>query len=205
MRIGIQQAVTLQAFEQVLSAVLCGDYSLQYAEELARLSTKGEARVKKIRSVINRLATGNPLLPYMKAHQAEVELAMQNANDKKMLFAAVTCATYPFAYQVLCVIGKYLHVQERVTTGLIKGKLAEVYGSVRTLEIALVAVMPMFVEAGLLIREKVGEYAMGGLGNCSDFARGLYKEAFLVNNPTYTRETMDETSPFFEFIRLNNN
>lgn len=201
MRIGIQQAVTMQAFEQMVSSVLCGDYSLQYAEQLARLSTKGEARVKKIRTVINRLATGNPLLPYMKAHQAEVEVAMKNTNDKKVLFAAVVCASYPFAYQTLCVIGKYLHVQDEVTTGLIKGKLSEVYGSVRTLEIALIAVLPMFVEAGLLVRKKVGVYTIGKVNNNTDFARGLYQEAFLVNNPTYTKETMDESNPFFEFIK----
>ena len=32
MRIGIQQAVTMAAYEQMLSAVLCGDYTLLYAE-----------------------------------------------------------------------------------------------------------------------------------------------------------------------------
>lgn len=200
MRIGIQQAVTMQVFEQMLSAVLCGDYTLQYAEELARLSTKGEARVKKIRTVINRLATGNPLLDYMKEHQAEVNLAMQNVNDRKMVFMAVVCATYPFAYHALGVIGKYLHVQEEITTGVIKGKLSEVYGSVRTLEIALIAVMPMFVEAGVIEKKKVGVYGLGKMSHYSEFAKGLYQEAFLVNNPTYTKETMDESNSFFEFI-----
>ena len=71
MRIGIQQAVTMAAFEQMLAAVLCGDYTLLYAEQLARVSTHGEARVMKIRTVINRLAKGNPLLPFMKEHEEE--------------------------------------------------------------------------------------------------------------------------------------
>ena len=44
MRIGIQQAVTMAAFEQMLAAVLCGDYTLLYAEQLARVSTHGDRK-----------------------------------------------------------------------------------------------------------------------------------------------------------------
>lgn len=201
MRIGIQQTVTLAAFEQMQSSILNGDYTLQYAEELARLSTKGEARVKKIRTVINRLATGNPLLPYMMEHQEKVKLNMQNVKDKKIIYMAVVCATYPFAFQALSIIGKYLHVQDEITTGLIKAKLSEIYGSVRTLEIGLLAIMPMLMEAGFIERKKTGVYMLGTICNYSEFAKTLYQKAFLVNNPSYTEETMDDSHPFFEFIR----
>lgn len=201
MRIGIQQAITMSVFEQMLMSVLCGDYTLQYAEELARLSTNGEARAKKIRTVINRLATGNPLLPYMQAHKEELMMAMQNENDKKVVFAASVCATFPFAYNALGIIGKYLHVQDEITTGLIKGKLSELYGSVRTLEIGMLAVMPMFQEVGFLERKKVGVYTLGKVSNYSTFAHHLYRKAFWVSNATYTEDMIDESNPFFEFIR----
>lgn len=201
MRIGIQQAVTMSVFEQMLMSVLCSDYTLQYAEELARLSTNGEARAKKIRSVINRLATGNPLLPYMQEYKEELMMAMQNENDKKVIFVASVCATFPFAYQALGIIGKYLHVQDEITTGLIKGKLSEVYGSVRTLEIGMLAVMHMFQEVGFLERKNVGVYTLGTISNYSNFAHGLYRKAFLVNNATYTEDMIDESNSFFEFIR----
>lgn len=201
MRIGIQQAITMSVFEQMLMSVLCGDYTLQYAEELARLSTNGEARAKKIRTVINRLATGNPLMPYMQEHKEEVMMAMQNENDKKMIFVASVCATFPFAYHTLGIIGKYLHVQDEISTGLIKGKLSEVYGSVRTLEIALNAVMPMLTEAGFLYRKKAGIYELGKVSNYSNFAHDLYRKAFLANNATYTEDMIDKSNPFFEFIR----
>jgi len=200
-RIGIQQAVTMVAFEQMLSSVLNGDYTLQYAEQLARLSTKGEARVKKIRTVINRMATCNPLLAYMKEQRQNVELAMKNSNDKKLVYMAVACATYPFAFQALSIMGKYLHVQDEITTGLVKTKLSEIYGSVRTLEIGLLAIMPMLMEAGFIERKKTGVYSLGNGCNYSEFAKTLYKKAFLVNNPSYTEETMDDSNSFFEFIR----
>lgn len=201
MRIGIQQAITMSVFEQMLMSVLCGDYTLQYAEELARLSTNGEARAKKIRTVINRLATGNPLMPYIQEHKEEVMMAMQNENDKKVIFVASVCATFPFAYHTLGIIGKYLHVQDEITTGLIKGKLSEVYGSVRTLEIALNAVMPMLTEAGFLYRKKAGIYELRKVSNYSNFAHDLYRKAFLANNAMYTEDMLDESNPFFEFIR----
>lgn len=201
MRIGIQQAVTMVTFEQMLSSVLNGDYTLQYAEELARLSTKGEARVKKIRTVINRLATGNLLLPYMNEHKHEVEMAMKNSNDMKLVYMAVVCATYPFAFHALSIIGKYLHVQDEITTGLVKAKLSEIYGSVRTLEIGLLAIMPMLIEAEFIDRKKIGVYSLGSGCNYSEFAKTLYQKAFLINNPSYTEETMDDSNPFFEFIR----
>ena len=200
-RIGIQQAVTMVAFEQMLSSVLNGDYTLQYAEQLAHLSTRGEARVKKIRTVINRMAICNPLLQYMKEHRQEVEMAMKNSNDKKLVYMAVACATYPFAFQALSIMGKYFHVQDEITTGLVKAKLSEIYGSVRTLEIGLLAIMPMLMEAGFIERKKTGVYSLGSGCNYSEFAKTLYKKAFLVNNPSYTEETMDDSNPFFEFIR----
>ena len=59
----------------------------------------------------------------------------------------------------------------------------------------------MLTEAGFLYRKKAGIYELGKVSNYSNFAYDLYRKAFLANNATYTEDMIDESNPFFEFIR----
>lgn len=45
----------------------------------------------------------------------------------------------------------------------------------------------------------MGFYSLGNVSHCSNFAIQLYRKAFLVNNSTYTEETLDVTNPFLSF------
>ena len=164
---------------------------------------KGENRIKKAVSVVNKLTIRNPLFGYLHEHADAVLAAMKNKHDRPLLFGAVICADYPFGFDTLSIMGKYFHVQQQVNTNLITQRMASKYGSNRSLPNALYCVLPMFIEAGLLNRPVAGIYEAIRQERYGDFALTLYRKAFVINNPTYTMDDDIDSNPFFEFIPRN--
>jgi hypothetical protein len=97
-------------------------------------------------------------------------------------------------------LGKYFHVQDIVTTDLIRQKMAEKYGSNRSLPNALYCILPMLIEAKLLERPESGVYKVLKVSKATEEAIDVYKQSFLLNNPTMTENDFIDTFPYFEFI-----
>ena len=201
--IGINQRIPIHILELALCAALQDDASSEYFSELVATEYKGENRIKKAVSVVNKLTIRNPLFGYLHEHADAVLAAMKNKHDRPLLFGAVICAAYPFGFDTLSIMGKYFHVQQQVNTTLITQRMASKYGSNRSLPNALYCVLPMFIEAGLLNRPVAGIYEAIRQERYSDFALILYRKAFVINNPTYTMDDDIDSNPFFEFITRN--
>ena len=201
--IGINQRIPIHILELALCAALQDEASSEYFSELAATEYKGENRIKKAVSVINKLTTRNPLFGYLHEHADAVLAAMKNKHDRPLLFGAVICAAYPFGFDTLSIMGKYFHVQQQVNTTLITQRMASKYGSNRSLPNALYCVLPMFIEAGLLNRPVAGIYEAIRQERYSDLALTLYRKAFVINNPTYTMDDDIDSNPFFEFVPRN--
>lgn len=88
-----------------------------------------------------------------------------------------------------------------VPTSLIAKKASEKYmAGEKMLTNTLHYLLPMLVEAGLLTRPKVGQYAIAKVAPQTPIALDAYREAFYRWNPT-TRDTDNTTHPYFEFLR----
>ena len=135
--IGINQRIPIGLLEMSLQAVLEGTDTPEYFYELAATEYHGENRIKKATYVMNRLTHRNPLMPFLQEHKEEVLAGLRNKPSRTLILSGIINAAYSFGYDLTEILGKYLHVQEQVPTHLLSAKLAEKYGSNRSLPNAM--------------------------------------------------------------------
>jgi hypothetical protein len=198
--IGIRQRIPLNLFEMALRAVLSGEYSRKYFEELAAMEYNGPNRIVKSVCIIAKLTEKNPLIDFLREHSEEVSEALRYKSDRGLILSSLLISTYEFVYDMICLYGKYFHVQDQVTTSLVSGKLAEKYGSNRSLPNAMNSAIPMLLEAGILKRPTIGVYEICKASPTTEIAREIYDKAFLHWNPNCDEDNIPSTHPYYEFI-----
>ena len=199
--IGINQRIPVGLLEMALIATLDEQATGEYFIELASTEYVGQNRLKKAMSVMNRLTVKNPLLPFLMENKETVRTALRNKNDRSLILTAVINSAYNFGYDVTTIMGKYFHVQEQVSTSLVKEKLAAKYGSNRSLPNAMNCIIPMLLETGIIVRPVIGLYEARRVGKYTDFALDVYKRSFVINNPTVSLDAIVLSNPYFEFVR----
>lgn len=192
----------MSALELALSALLSSRASSDYFLEIANTECTGANRAKKMVTVLNRLTVKNRLCPYIEANKDQIERLLNNKHDKKLLFVALFCGAYSIAYDLVELLGKFLHVQSVVGRELLLNKLSQKYGSNHALVVAFDSVMPMLLELEFVRRQKPAVYEKAEEETAfSKEAMTIYEQAFLLNNPHYTSAGEAESNPFFEFIK----
>ena len=198
--IGIEKRISLGVLELALRSVLDGSASFDYFYELANTECTGANRAKKIVAVINRLTIKGKLTPFLKEHKEDVLQALRNKNDRAMIFVSMMCSSYTIFYDAVSIFGKFFHVQEQVSREFLLKKLAEKYGSNRALDVAFDCIVPMLMEAGFISRPKPGIYEMYKQDKYTEFAKTVFKQSFIINNPTFAESDVIESNPYFEFV-----
>lgn len=198
--VGINGKISLGVVEMALIAMLSDNITPGYFMELARTDCKGEKKAKLLLTVLNKLTVKSRLGTYLMEHKMEAQSMLRNKNDRCLLMVAMMCSGYTFFYDAVTIMGKYFHVQQQVSKSLILGKLYEIYGSNRIVDVAYDCVIPMLMEAGIIIRPEKGVYEMVKQEKYSDEAKKVYVQSFLLNNPTYTENDDIESNPYFEFV-----
>lgn len=198
--IGIEKRISLGVLELALRSVLDGSASSDYFYELANTECTGANRAKKIVAVINRLTIKGKLTPFLKEHKEDVLQALRNKNDRAMIFVSMMCSSYTIFYDAVSIFGKFFHVQEQVSREFLLKKLAEKYGSNRALDVAFDCIVPMLMEAGFISRPKPGIYEMYKQDKYTEFAKTVFKQSFIINNPIFAESDVIESNPYFEFV-----
>jgi hypothetical protein len=162
------------------------------------LESSGSNRIKKAVNLVNKVIINNSIFRYVDDHKPSITNAIKKKVDRNLILISLVNATFPFAFDVLSTFGKYFAVQDIISTEAIKKTISAIYGGNRSMENALYAVIPMFVEAGFFHREKPGIYRLGdGLKPLSDIPIHIYLESFKVNRPVAPDYTED---PYFIFL-----
>lgn len=200
--IGINQRIPVSLLEMAVLATLQGKASHEYFAELASMEYNGENRIHKATYVMNRLTMRNPILPYLLENKEAIFTALQNPNDRTLILAGIINAAYPFGYDLTSILGRYLHIQPQVTTALLTSKLAEKYGSNRSLPNAMNCIIPMLIEAGLFHRPTPGFFEVRKAKNYSSLAFNIYRRSFLLNNPLLPEDADPAAYPYFEFVEI---
>lgn len=199
--IGINQRISITVMEMAIKACLDGSFTPEYAADLAAGEYQGANRINKARSIIGKLTQRNPLYPFIEEHKQEYLTSIKYTGDRAIIYAALINAAYGFGYDAMVILGKFFHVQEQVFTGLIMNHMSLMYASNRSLSNGLYCIMPMYIEAGLISRKKVGVYTKKDNSIVTSFARDLYIKSFFVNNPMLEESNHDYADhPYFEFI-----
>lgn len=200
--IGINQRIPIGLLEMSLQAVLEGTGTPEYFYELAATEYHGENRIKKATYVMNRLTHRNPLMPFLHEHKEEVLAGLRNKPSRTLILSGIINAAYSFGYDLTEILGKYLHVQEQVPTHLLSAKLAEKYGSNRSLPNAMNCIIPMHIEAGLFHRPYPGFFELRKAENYSPLAFEIYRRSFLLHNPALPHNADITDYAYFEFVQL---
>lgn len=198
--IGLRQRIPMSLLEMALTAVLSGDYSREYFAELAATEYNGQNRITKTVTAISQLTDQNPLIDLLRENKDEVLLVLRNRADRTLILSSLIIAKFEFAYDIFTLLGKYFHVQDQVVTSLITQKMSQKYGSNRSLPNAMNCALPMFIDAGILHRPKIGFFEIRKVAPGSAIARRAFDEAFFQWNPNLSRELKYPSHPYYEYL-----
>lgn len=83
------------------------------------------------------------------------------ADDRKAFCLCLISLTYPITYDLLIALAQGFKVQSQINKKFIGEKVMSIYGSNRTVDIAIDALLPMIIELNTIKRVKVSLYSLG--------------------------------------------
>lgn len=160
--IGINQRVPFQVLDAGLHQFLSsGLVSRDDLKQHLREFTKGENRVSKAAIYAHSILTKpSVLLDVYKKHLTAESYIRMPLQERKTLILCLFVCTYPIAYDLLTALASAFKVQPQVNKKFINQRLGAIYGSNRTLDIAIDALMPMLIELETIQRAKISIYEL---------------------------------------------
>jgi hypothetical protein len=199
--IDINQRIPLDTLYAALESYLNGNYSEDYILEQLTLEFKGENRLKKSLRIVNKVIQRNPLRAFLEENKDNIKQAIKKKHDRNAILIALLNSSFPFSFDTLQFLGKYLAVQDLVNRDIIKKSLASFYGGNRATENAIDSVIPMFIEAGLIRRLKLGVYQRNfNFYTSTEVSKQLFIESFKVNKSLDVIQEYQLRDPYFIFM-----
>ena len=186
--------------EMAMKAALDGTYNTDLALSLAAGEYEGQNRIKKCVTILNRLTIKNPIFPYIQEHVKEFNEAIHFKGDRAIVYSAIINSAYPFGYDTTALLGKFFNIQKQVNTQVIVGRMSAKYGSNRATPNGLYCILPMLIEAGLIIRPQDGIYEKADLEFRATACKDFYRKSFFINNPLLNEELDYGDHSYFCFL-----
>lgn len=201
-KVGINQRISINVIEMAMRAALDGNFTSEFAANLASGEYTGENRINKAKGIIGKLTLRNPLYSFIESDRQKYLTAIRYKGDRAAIFTALINAAYTFGFDAMTILGKFFHVQEEISSQLLINKMSSLYAGNRSLVNGLYCIMPMYIDAGIINRARVGVYTKNDVEISTPFALALYKQSFFVHNPMFNEADFDYSEhPYFEFIR----
>lgn len=165
--IGINQRVPVRLLEHHLAGFIqTGKIDRDAIKSDMALVYEGKNRADKGALFAWRILTHDKVsLAFMRKSIGSERYDSLGEADRRALILAMIAGAYPIFADVLGIFAKVFRVQDVVSRSYVAKKASDLYGSNRTLEIALDAIFPMLVDLGVIAREKKGVYrAIAGIG-----------------------------------------
>ena len=196
--ININQRIPLDTLYTGIISFLNESYSEEYILEQLRLEFKGENRLKKSVRIVNKIIQNNPLKETILAHKTEIEQAIKKKNDRNLILIALLSSAFVFSFDLLRILGKYLSVQDFVNRETLKKALGNIYGGNRATDNAIDSIIPMFLEADIIIRPSLGIYHMNkNFQISSSITKSLFIESFKENTNLIELQDYHYRDPYF--------
>lgn len=123
--------------------------------------TKGENRAKKTLGHLVSIINKNTNLIALLAKQSKGNFFSLSSNDRKAVLISLYALTFPIAYDILLVFGAGFKVQDIISKRVVLEKIGALYGSNRSMHIGMDETIPLFLDCGIITRQKIGIYAKG--------------------------------------------
>jgi hypothetical protein len=161
--IGINQRIPFDVLDAaiyfyLINEVIDKTYIFQRMQEF----TSGTNRANKAtKYVVQILTRQGHILYQLKNVIKEMPYTSLKPDDRKAICLCLIALTYPISYDLLVALAQGLKVQELVNKKFISEKVKSGYGSNRTVDVAIDALLPMIIELNTIKREKVSLYSLG--------------------------------------------
>ncbi|TNF50597.1 MAG: hypothetical protein EP305_00050 [Bacteroidetes bacterium] len=200
--IDINQRIPLSVLETALITLLNDQYEDEYMMELMSVEFTGENRIKKALRIVNKIILNSPIKQDLLDHKEEVLNALRNRNEKNVILISLLNAAFPFSFEVLENLGKLFGAQSIVSRDALRRNISKVYGSNRATENAIDSIIPMFLDADLFSRPKIGIYEFQSpIGIYSQITYLLYSRSFEVNSRSNVNPDNYFMQPYFLFVQ----
>jgi hypothetical protein len=161
--IGLNQRIPFEVLDSAIhyfleKGVFDREYILQQMQEF----TPGLNRAKKATNyVIQILTRQKQHLIQLKKSLINISYRSLRIEDRKAFCLCLISLTYPITYDLLIALSQGFKVQSQINKKFINEKVMSIYGSNRTVDIAIDALLPMIIELNTIKREKVSIYSLG--------------------------------------------
>lgn len=198
--VDINQRIPLETLNVGLESLLNGNYSEKYILEQLSLEFSGGNRLKKSLRIVNKILVKSPLSDIVQEKTELIKLAIKKPDDRNIVLIALLNSAFVFSFETLEILSRYFTVQDFVNRDTLKKSLSAIYGGNRATENAIDSVIPMFIEAGLIKRQKPGLYQKNdALQVISPITHELFELSYYTHNPMESKQ-QGSIHPYLEFI-----
>ena len=160
--IGLNQRIPFDVLDAaihfyLMNGVIDKEYIFQRMQEF----TSGANRANKAAGYVVQILTRQvKLLNQMSKVIKEVPYNSLRIDDRKAFCLCLISLTYPITYDLLVALAQGFKVQSQINKKFINEKVKTLYGSNRTVDVAIDALLPMIIELNTIKRDKVSIYSM---------------------------------------------
>jgi hypothetical protein len=160
--IGISNRIPLVVLEYAVSDYIStgrvnAPAYFKYIQEF----TKGANRAKKTLSHLVAIINKNTNLINQLSKQIKGDFNSLRENDRRAVLICLYALTFPIAYEILLAFSAGFKVQEVISKRVVLEKMGALYGSNRSMHIGVDETIPLFLDCGIITRQKIGIYAKG--------------------------------------------
>jgi hypothetical protein len=147
-------AIHLLVENEVVDRASIMNHMLEYTSGVNRAS-------KATNYVIQILNRQSKLIKHLGKALNEMSYTSLGVDDRKAFCLCLISLTYPITYDLLVALSQGYKVQTHINKTFISEKVKSIYGSNRTVDVAIDALLPMIIELKTIKREKLGLYSHG--------------------------------------------
>lgn len=159
--IGLNQRVPFEVLDSALlyylkNGLVDRNLIFQQMQEF----TSGVNRANKATAyVVQILTRQRHLLDQFRKVNTNTTYDSLKADERKAFGLCLVCLTYPIMYDLLISLSQGFKVQTQISKKFISEKVKSAYGSNRTVDVAIDALLPMIIEFKNIKRDKVSIYS----------------------------------------------
>lgn len=157
----LDEAIHLWILNGLVDKLFIYNRMLEYTTGLNR-ANKGANNILKV------LNLNQSILTQLKKELKGVSYSSLRVEERKVICLCLTCLTFPITYDLLVALGQGFKVQNQINKKFISEKVMSIYGSNRTADIAIDALLPMIIEMNTIKRDKIGLYSLSNKVNASN-------------------------------------
>lgn len=160
--IGLNQRIPFEVLDSAIyyyleNGVIDKDFIFQRMQEF----TSGANRANKATTYVLQILTRQKqLLEQLKKTITRTPYGALRSDDRKALCLCLISLTYPITYDLLIALSQGFKSQAQINKKFISEKVMSIYGSNRTVDIAIDALLPMIIELNTIKRDKVSIYSI---------------------------------------------